>query len=213
MTFCERLEQLTQRQVMTFTLTFSIIGYICMFIILRTEYSIYDSDFFYTSINAENPEKNPVVLGIRLESKGQQVGLCIFFTLNAFLGVLNSVLVDGLFGMMRFEEGEGIIHILTDMYGGQVAMILLFSVYDIWSSARIFFSILGMYSNIVFFTATTFGGLAGGLFTKLIFLSHYGFLKVHIPQNLFFKYQHRATRTDLQARLLNPIVHSHNSQK
>ena len=177
LTFWERL---AQREVMLFTLGVSVVGYICMFVILKTEYDIYNSDFFYTSVDPHNTTNNPVVLGVRIQTKGQQAGLCVFFILNSFLGVLNSVLVDGLFGMMIYEEGEGIIRRLTQMYGGPVAMLVLFSVYDMWRSARVFFSILGMYSNIVFFTATTAGTLAGGLFTKLIFLSHYGFLKVQL---------------------------------
>jgi hypothetical protein len=112
------------------------------------------------------------VLGIQLENEPQRVGLVVFFFLNAFLGVLNSVLVDGVFGIMCFEKGDTIITELKNEYGGLYGMLTLFTIYDILRSARTFFSILGMYSNVIFFMATALGSLLGGLVTKCIILSH-----------------------------------------
>lgn len=154
------------------TLAFSVTLYIAMFIVLWTEYEIFDSNFFYIHVNPHDLSRNPVVLGIQLRSEWQRVGLCLFFFVNAFLGVLNSTLIGGLFGMICYEEGEHIINDLKKEYGGVSGMLFLFTVYDIWYSARTFFSILGMYSNIIFFMVTTMGALTGGLVTKLILLSH-----------------------------------------
>lgn len=171
---------LTQQQVMYSSLGVSVLFYIVMFVLMETEYDIYNSDFFYITVNSENSTQNPVVLGVPLRNKGQQIGLCIFFALNAFLGVLNSVLVDGLFGMMVYDSGPLVISEILQMYGGQTQMLLLFIIYDVWKSARVFFSILGMYSNVVFFASTTLGALVGGLVTKLILLSRFHFLKVEL---------------------------------
>lgn len=163
--------KITQKDVLYTSLSLSILIYLIMFILLKTRYKVFDSDFFYVSIDKKNPEKNPVILGIKLDTTSQFAGLCVFFTLNAFLGVWNSVLIDGLFGMMVYDEGADVIRKLKQEYGGEATLLWLFMIYDIWRSARIFFSLIGMYSNVVFFLCTTGGALVAGLVTKKLFLS------------------------------------------
>ena len=165
------MRTLDHKVIMYATLSVSVVLYIAMFIILRTDYDIYESNFFYIHVDSKNTTRNPVVLGVPLKSEAQRSGLAIFFFLNAFLGVLNSVLVDGVFGMMIFEEGEAIIKQLKDEYGGLSGMLILFSIYDMWNSAQDFFTLLGMYSNVIFFMCTTGGALSAGLITKILLLN------------------------------------------
>tara|TARA_B100000787_G_scaffold87028_2_gene64274 strand:- start:179 stop:811 length:633 start_codon:yes stop_codon:yes gene_type:complete len=164
-------KKVNQKEMMYASLGLSIAVYIIMFILLKTSYDVFDSDFFYVSIDENDSTHNPVILGIQLTTTSQFVGLCLFFTLNAFLGVWNSVLIDGIFGMMVYDEGEDLIRKLKREYGGEATLLWLFVIYDIWRSARIFFSIIGMYSNVAFFLCTTGGALVAGLVTKKLFLS------------------------------------------
>lgn len=147
--------------------------YITMFALLRFEYDIFESEFFYVHVDSSNTTKNPVLLGIPVRNEWQRTGLCIFFAANAFLGIINSCNIDGLWGTMLYGvEKDKIVDRVREEFGGLAGMLLLFTVYDVWKSARIFFSILGMYSNVVFFMCTTIGALLGGLLMKTLLFCH-----------------------------------------
>jgi hypothetical protein len=156
------------KSIMVVSLAFSVILYIIMSCVLYFEFDIHTSPFFHANVNSNDTTNNPQILGVKVENKAQMVGLCLFFAMNALLGVLNSILIDGLWGMMLFEEGEVVIHDIIAQYPN---VFVTFAIYDMWKTTRIFFSLLGLYSNIVFFASTAIGSLAAGLITKWIYIS------------------------------------------
>lgn len=161
------------RFTLFFSLMFGYFMYIIMFVILGTNYKIYDSNFFKLIINETNTENNPQVLGIPLRTWGEYWGLAIFFFLNAALGVWNGVVIDSLFGLMVFDEDEEIISRIEHTFE-RPGIMTVFALYDVWRTVRYFFSILGVFSNIGFFIATATGTLVAGLGTKRIYLDPSG---------------------------------------
>lgn len=159
--------------ILRISLIVSVLLYIAMFVLLGTVYDIYSADFFHVSIssNETNYDSNPKVLGVPLRNMGEYIGLNIFFFVNAFLGVWNSIVVDSLFGLMVFDENDDIVKKLKEKHPN---LLWIFVIYDIWRSARNFFNILGIFSNVIFFISTTAGLLAAGILTKRMYLNKDG---------------------------------------
>lgn len=136
--------------------------YALMFIYMRVDTNIYeDAAFFNVEIGGEDASLNPQVLGVPIETSGQFWVFCFFFFFNAFFGVWLRVLIVDRYNLLINDGDEGVKKSVVKQYPPP-----LFWSYNVWTSARNFFNILGILSNIWFFGFTVLGAFIGNVLSR-----------------------------------------------
>jgi len=136
--------------------------YASMFLYMGLDTDIYsDSPFFNVQVNGVDPLKNPHVLGVPVTTTGSFIIFMIFFFLNAFFGVWLKVLIVDRYNLLINDGSAAVKEGIVKQYPPQ-----LFWAYNLWTSARNFFNLLGILSNIFFFVSTILGALLGNILAR-----------------------------------------------
>jgi len=154
------------------------IGYVLYGIMayVLIDFDVYsESSFFKVEVNETAPyEDNPYILGVPIKKKSHFYGMCVFFFINAFLGVVNGTVISSLWGLMLFTEDERTVDRLEAEFNNKFGVMAVFALYDLLRGVRAFFNILGVYSNAIFFVFTVGGSTIGSLTTKWFYLDDDG---------------------------------------
>ena len=136
--------------------------YLLMFLFMGLATEIYDkSPFFNVEIGGGDESLNPQVLGVPIKTSGQFWMFCLFFLLNAFFGVWLHVLIVGRYNLLINDSDKAVKEGIEKQYPPH-----LFWSYNLWTSARNFFNILGILSNIWFFGFTVLGAFVGNVLSR-----------------------------------------------
>ena len=143
-------------------LFFSFALYLFGFLFLLLDTDVFsNSPFFKVIITTNSTINNPEILGVVLTSYTQFVVFCVFFFINAFLGIYNHALISTLFSYLVNDSDRSVHQELKKNWPDS-----LFLTYSVWTSMRLFFNILGILSNVIFFVCTVSGSLVGNVITR-----------------------------------------------
>lgn len=136
--------------------------YLFMFVYMGVDTNIYnESAFFNVEVNGDDALKNPQVLGVPITTTGQFMIFMIFFFLNAFFGVWLRVLIIDRYGLLINDSDKKVKEGIVTQYPPH-----LFWSYNLWTSARFFFNLLGVLSNVFFFVSTVLGAFLGNILAR-----------------------------------------------
>jgi len=139
-----------------------VVLYVLMFLFMGLVTDIYnDSPFFNVEIGGNDASLNPQVLGVPIKTSVQFWVFCIFFLLNAFFGVWLRVLIIDRYSLLINDGNQQVKEGIVKQYPPY-----LFWSYNLWTSARNFFNILGILSNIFFFGFTVAGAFFGNVLSR-----------------------------------------------